>query len=180
MPDLDIKPAAPRPEPVKPAQSQAKPAQPVAPPTAPVAEQNIQYIMQEKSLNGLAGWLVFWMIVFALNGVTFITLFFGMIDAGIDDPANALTLVFAPILAISYLAATILIALRKKLAKWVSVGTFGLSALFMILLMIIDTQETGDMPLAMLVGTILATLVSSGLMAMYFLVSKRVAQTLIK
>jgi hypothetical protein len=89
-------------------------------------------------------------------------------------------MVFAPILAVAYILSTVLIALRKKIAKWASVGSLGLSALYSIISIIVAASEFGDTPVTGIVAGILTTLVLTGLMALYFIVSKRVAQTLVR
>jgi hypothetical protein len=144
------------------------------------APQNVQYVVQEQSLNGLGGWLAFWMTVFTLSGLGFIISFFSTIELGIEEPSAVLLMVFAPILAVAYILSTVLIALRKKIAKWASVGSLGLSALYSIISIIVAASEFGDTPVTGIVAGILTTLVLTGLMALYFIVSKRVAQTLVR
>jgi hypothetical protein len=169
---------APAPQPVEPQQPQPQP-QPM-PYQGQPAPQNVQYVVQEQSLNGLGGWLAFWMTIFTLSGLIFIVAFFGAIENGVEESASVLLMVFAPILAIAYITSTVLIALRKKIARWVSVGSIGLATLYSVISVIVAASEADDMPITGVVAGILTSVVLSGLMALYFIVSKRVAQTLIR
>lgn len=150
-------------------------------PQAPVQQPvQTQYVIQEQSLNGLSGWLAFWMVIFTIGGLGFIVSFFGAIETGTEEPASVLLMVFAPILAIAYITSTVLIALRKKIARWVSIGAIGLAGLYSAINVVISASEASEMPVTGIVAGILTTLVLTGLMALYFIVSKRVHQTLVK
>ena len=189
-------------EPIKKPVAKAAPAtQPAAevPSTQPV--QQVQYVTMEKSLNGVGGWLVFWLAAFSIAGITMIMAFFTAISASSMGASVVNMLIFTPILAIAFVASAVLIAMQKKLAILVTYITLGISALYSIVSSIIaytsinevvDTAinssyytsssmtTTSSVTLPLLIGGILVTLVSTGLITLYFNQSKRVKATLIK
>jgi hypothetical protein len=170
------------PAPVTPA-----PEVPLAPPyVAPLPGQQVQYvnIVNQKSLEGLSGWLMFWLVVFALNGLGYITFFFGLLASPepFKEAFSLVSIIFMPIMAAAYITSAVFIAMRKKLAVLTSVGAFGVAALYMSIMMIISASQSGSpasQMIPMTIGLVLAILVSNGLFALYFFVSKRVKATLI-
>lgn len=146
----------------------------------------VQYvnIVNQKSLEGLGGWLMFWLVVFALNGLTFITIFFSLLSQPdqFKDPFGVATLIFAPLLIAGYVGSAVLIAMRKKLGALTSMATFGVAAVWLSIMMIISASKSGSPASEMVpvtIGLILTILVSNGLFALYFKVSKRVKATLV-
>lgn len=186
----------PEEKPVKPVAKTA-PVAPTPEPAQPVAQQ-VQYVKMEKSLEGVGGWLIFWIIMFALSGIGFIMTFFTAISVSNMGGDTVTTLIFAPLLAIGFITAAVLISMQKKLAVLVSYITIGLAALYSIISSIVAystvkevvndysyygsrTVDTVDkVGLPVLIGGIIATLVISGLIALYFYQSKRVKATLVK
>lgn len=183
--EVTATPETPAPEAVA---TSAAPVDPNAP--APQAQQPQviqQYVVTQQSLQGLGGWLVFFLVVFALLGIGYIMMFTQNIS-GLDDTgaSRIVSLIFSPIIAIGSVAAAALIALQRKLAIVVSLSVLGVSALYSIISIIVafvssssyssyDSSATAPV----MVGSILATLIFHGLLALYFVVSKRVKQTLI-
>jgi uncharacterized membrane protein YhaH (DUF805 family) len=154
------------------------PKQPVAPQhDAPRPAENVQYVVQAKALDGVGGWLIFWMIIFALGAISFIMAFFTGLDSGSDTANAILTMIFSPVIAIASVASIITIATRKKIGLWVSVATIGITALYGVISTIISAVEY-DASTALTVGGILVSLLISSLCIMYFFMSKRVKQTL--
>lgn len=167
-----------------------QPVSPTPPPTIGVQPQPQviqQYVVQEKSLQGLGGMLIFWMIVFSLVAIGQIFAFAVALSSGdLSGSDKVITLLFAPLLAIGYIALTVLIALQKKLAIMTAFGVFGLSALYSLVTAIVgfsageqETSSTGASGVPLLIAQILVSLLVYGLFALYFLVSKRVKQTLV-
>jgi uncharacterized membrane protein YuzA (DUF378 family) len=143
-----------------------------------------QYVVQEKSLRGIGGALVFWMIVFALYAVGSITMFTNALVSSADDTATkVVTLLFTPFLATAFIAAVVLIALQKKIAVLVTFAALGLAAVYGTINSI-TTFTSGNRDnneaIPTLVAGILISYIILGLVALYFVVSKRVKQTLIK
>ena len=175
-------------------------------PSAPV----VQYVVQEKSLTGLGGWLIFWMILFGLYSVSFLIAFFiclaGTVEAGLPSGAGGAivveTMIFGVLICVAYVLATIFIALQKKIARLLSFISIGLTSLYIIVIcftaMAIQSCHTsysydylyptsqqvcsgiGAGGVILLVGVILGALIYTGLVSLYFIMSKRVKQTLIK
>lgn len=58
------------------------PEAPAAQPQFAPQQQQVQYIVSERSLEGVGGWLIFWIIVFILGGIGYIMVFFTGIEAG--------------------------------------------------------------------------------------------------
>ena len=94
--------------------------------------------------------------------------------------AATLALIFTPILAGLYIGSVVLIALRKKLGKWLSIGTLAISALYITIGIIVAVSEAARVEIAAVVGSILVNIVLHGLFALYFIVSKRVQLTLVR
>lgn len=171
--------SAPAPAPETPTPPPVAPA-PVAAPQAPTVVQ--QYVVTERSLDGLGGWLIFFMIFFGIVGLGSIMVF--ALTLANEDASSAasriVTLIFSPLSVISYLGATVLIALKKKLAVLVSASAIGISALYGAVNGIVGivNGSTGDSTVVAVAGILVGVLLYS-LVALYFFVSKRVKQTLV-
>lgn len=165
--------------------------QPVAPvaPVAPTVQQwqqtppvqaQVQYVVAQKSLNGLGGWLMFWLIIFTLAGITYTATFFTGLGQGATNALGVTYLIFAPILAIAYLSSVVFIALRKKLGKLLAMVTIGLATLYMLITAIITmTSSDASANVSGSIGGMVVTLIAGGLMVLYFVTSKRVKATLV-
>lgn len=141
-----------------------------APDTNAFQEQpKVQYVVMQKSLEGLGGWLAFFMVLFSFAVLGCIGNVFSK-DFGFETFTNLF-------LAVGYGASVVLIALRKKMALWVIYATIALSLLSAVITNIINetTSEAGQ-----LIGFIAASVVFHGLLALYFYASKRVKATLTK
>ncbi|MFZ1458256.1 MAG: hypothetical protein WAT17_00030 [Candidatus Saccharimonadales bacterium] len=144
------------------------------PQVAPQAGQPVQYVVTQKSLHGVGGWLLFWVIVFVLAGLGMIGQTFGASDQ--STTRTVLDVIFSPILAVGYIGSAVLIIMQKKLGKIASVATLGLSMLNGIISTVMNsTEDTGKLITNILVGVIL-----TGLLTLYFFQSRRVKETLIK
>jgi hypothetical protein len=164
----------------------------------------IQYVVAQQSLDGIAGMLVFWIVVFSLTAITMASTFFAYaFNPELNSTGSGIvTIIFAPLIAAACLYAVFLIASRKKLAIKVSIAAIGIMVLQSIISTIVisatastiidDLSRESSMPTETLIqatqsslvgtaiGAIVATLVYGGLVALYFLTSKRVKQTLVK
>ena len=151
---------------------------PVDPQVAPVEGQKVQYVITQNSLNGLSGWLLFFMIFFALIGIGGVSMFFDGLAAGVNTSDDLVKVIFGPLLSASFLASLILIALRKKIAIPVTYAAYAVFAVYTIALTLIsqDSTETAGVK----VGSILTGIIIYGLLALYFKQSRRVKETLIK
>jgi len=146
----------------------------------PAKPSQIQYVVAKQSLEGLGGWLAFWMVIFALAGLAYIGIFFAALDAGMSTSAEILLTIFSPIMAIAFIASVALIAMRKKLGKTVSIVALGIAELYSVLSAIITITNNGSSgSVSSAIGGIVVSLVMTGLFILYFLVSKRVKATLV-
>ena len=140
----------------------------------------VQYVVMAPSLKGVKGWLLFFTICFALAGIGYISLFFAAMT-NLSSASAIFSLILSPLLAAGSLATTVLIAMQKKLGKWLAVGTLGLYALNGVINSIIsfsDGTSTSDSAPA-LISAIIIGLVVEGLFILYFFASKRVKETLV-
>jgi FtsH-binding integral membrane protein len=151
--------------------------QPIA---QPQAQQPAQYMMHQKTLNGVDGGLICYLATFVLASLSFITAFFAAIS-DLTSSTSVVTAIFSPLIAAGAIASVILIAMQRKLGKMVSVATIGLSGLyFAINIIVLWLSNQQNMPIAILIGLVLSALVAHGFLILYFFVSRRVSQTLIK
>lgn len=168
----------------KPSNTPAAPAQPQQQPTqewqqTPPENAKVQYVVAQKSLDGIGGWLAFWLVIFALNGVGYITMFFNDLTGGLQNASQVVSVIFSPVLAVAYLASVALIALRKKLGIWVSMATIGVATVNSIVNTIVAASSDSS-AIGPYVGLVVAQIVVGGLLALYFYQSKRVKATLVK
>ncbi len=140
----------------------------------------VQYVVMAQSMKGVKGWLLFFTVCFALSGIGYISIFFNAMT-DLSSATAILNLILGPILAAASIAATVFIAMQKKLGKWLAVGTLGLFALNGVITNIIGfangTSSTSSAPI--LISGIIVGLVIEGLLMLYFFVSKRVKETLV-
>ena len=148
-------------------------------------QQPVQYvnIVNQKSLEGLSGWLVFWLVVFALSGLFYIIFFSGLLASPepMKEAFGVVSVIFMPILIVSYIASAVLIAMRKKLAIMTSIATFGVVSVYFSIMMVISASKASSPAketIPMTIGIVLTILVTNALFALYFFVSKRVKATL--
>lgn len=140
----------------------------------------VQYVVMAQSLKGVRGWLLTFAIIFGLAGLGYISYFFrAMTD--LSTAASVVMLIFSPLLAAAFITATVFLAMEKKLGKWLSIGALGLSALYSIINAIATfaAGESSDSAPA-LISAIITNIVVAGLLMLYFFVSRRVKETLIK
>ncbi len=151
---------------------------PPDPQVAPAPGQKVQYVVTQQSLNGLGGWLLFFMVVFALIGIGEVGVFFSGLDAGVKTTTDTITTVFSPLLAVSLLASVTLLAMRKKLALMVVYVSIAIGALYAVISQLVVTEDKEG--LGTRIGGVIVGLVLYGLLALYFRQSRRVKETLVK
>lgn len=158
-----------------------QPSQPVAPPdpqVAPQPGQKVQYVVTQQSLNGLGGWLLFFLVIFALISIGEIGIFFNGLDDGVKNSIDTMTVVFAPLLAVGFLASVVLMAMRKKMAVLAIYASLAVGALYSVMSQLIVTDSKDG--LGTKVGGIVVAVVLYGLLGLYFRQSRRVKETLVK
>lgn len=146
-------------------------SQPATPDTASFQDQpKVQYVVMQKSLEGLGGWLAFFLVIFALSAIGYFSSTFSS-DFGLGSVLNLF-------LAVGYLVSVVMIALRKRSALWAVYTTLTLSFLSAVVNVTILAEKKGEA--GEIAGVIVSTLIFHGLLALYFYVSKRVKATLVK
>lgn len=177
-------------EPTNDAPAPAPSQQPEATPAQPAAQQ-VQYVMAKKSLEGLGGWLIGWLLYLAAWGIGGISAFFGVLESSSTTTSytytttntssadvRGLSLVFLPLIAATSITAIVLIAQHKSLAIKASFAMIGLVGLYTVLATLISSGSASSA--AATAGGICTTLVVCGLQALYFVQSERVKATLTK
>ena len=81
----------------------------------------VQYVVMAQSLKGVKGWLAFFMVCLAIDGVCSVGLFFTSL-LNLGDPSAVVSVIFMPIIAVLTTVAVVLINLQKKLGKWLAVA----------------------------------------------------------
>lgn len=174
-----------QPAPTKPARA-AVPTEPVAESTPyqqqPVSQQYfaqpqaapVQYVVMAESLKGVKGWLMALVILFAISALAYIGTFFASFNF-LDKPFGIVALLFSPILCGLAVASVVFITMQKKLGKWIAIGFLSTAAVYSLISSII----LGSSDVATLMSGIVSSLLVTGFAILYFLVSKRVKETLV-
>ena len=148
-------------------------------------QQPMQYVMMQQSLKGVGGWLMFFIIWFGIVALSDIALFF-VAMMNLSLPSNVVAMIFTPILAGGYIASLVLLSMEKRIAKILSWITIGVSAVYSIVNMIVlfaagGVDSTGErVTVFTLLSFITLSVAVHSLMALYFVLSKRVKETLVK
>jgi len=154
---------------------QPAPLEPQQPAPAPQAAQQ-QYVVTHKSLEGVGGWLAFWLVLFALSAIAFIYTFFAQISGEAGVEFKVVDVIFSPILAIMSIATILLVVMRKQIGKWVAIATLATSGIYSMINVLTSPIDN----VAMVISSLLVMWLLVGLFALYFLKSERVKQTLTK
>lgn len=161
-------------------------------------QQPVQYIVMQQSLKGVSGWLIFFLICFGIAAIGYIWLFFASMIALSSAPA-IVALIFSPLLAGGYIASIVLISMQKKLGQLLTWITLGVSAVYSVISNIVSyvtisniTSNLSDYysygraatvvekSLPLLIAGIIVSLLIHSLIALYFVLSKRVKETLVE
>lgn len=202
-PVAPVTPVAPVAQPVQPQQpyqQQYGPDQAVQQPMQYAQPQYAQpqYVIMQQSLKGVGGWLIFFMVIFGMAALGYIMTFFVSMMT-LSSASSIVSLIFAPILAGGYITTIIMIAMQKRLGRLFSWITLSVSALYTVINSIVAYAIVGetvrrideysyyssqishavDRSLPLLIGSILVSIVAHGLFALYFILSKRVKETLV-
>jgi hypothetical protein len=175
-----------------PVQNQTVPTEPVAP-TPQAAQswdnaqyqqpQNVQYVVMQKALQGVGGWLAFFVVVFCLAAVGYMSYFFSALSSMVGGSGGAIDIVnlimSIPVAAVAATAA-VLISLQKKAGKSLSFAALGVMAVTQVLNNIIIIAESGVDSAVIGFGNIIVGLIIYTLVGVYFVASKRVKATLVK
>jgi hypothetical protein len=150
-----------------------------------------------KSLRGLGGALVFWIIALGVGGLSWIGAFFIALSGSFNSPSAEIseTIIFGLILAVLYIGTLVAIVLTKQIAVWLAYVSLVVTATYFSVIAITGLAtysssclsryySRGDCDLTpetivAAVGGIVSAWVAAGLVALYFWRSQRVKQTLV-
>jgi hypothetical protein len=153
--------------------------QPQAPPQV---VQQVQYVKMEKSQKGVAGWLLFFLICFVLSGLGMLSKMIYAFFTPVNSTEDVIAAIFAPLIFASALAAVVFIALQFRAARFVAITAYAIYAIYAATALIASAVESGakDSAMAGVIIGVLTLVIISGLLALYFVISRRVKETLVK
>lgn len=148
----------------------------------------VQYIVHSASLKGLRGWLLFFMVCFAIGGLIHIGQFFNTLN-DLRTPGDILNVIATPLLAILSLGTVVLISLQRAIGRWSAIATYVTGAIYLTISTIITVATAGNhtptdvfdtQPSAtQAVASVVVGWVVTGLLSLYFMTSRRVKETLV-
>jgi hypothetical protein len=141
----------------------------------------VQYVVMANSLKGVKGWLAFLTVLMGFGGIIYTLMFFGAV-LRLSSPEGAVSIIFAPIIAILSFTTVVLISLQKKVGRYLAIAAYMTSATYFTLLQIVIASMRKDSDAERIVGIIggiFIYFIVAGLLSLYFVVSKRVKETLI-
>ena len=169
------------------AQSQATPAQPAT--------------TSSSHLNGIAGWLAFFMVVLIVGALLFLGVFFNtltkvnkprflpsdllfpfadnVLPISDDESSYMVSAVMAPIVAALAIAAVVAISRRKKLGGRLAIATLVASFLHTILMTVTYTLIDGLETSVVIIYIAIMQAIAAFLCCLYFRISRRVKETLV-
>ena len=176
----------------RPAQSQAIPAQPTA--------------TSSSHLNGIAGWLAFFMFVLIVGALLFLGVFFNTLTK-INKPRflpsdlpfpfaesvlpirdsrlpYMVSAIMAPVVAVLAIAAVVAISQRKRLGKQLAIAAYISYFVHQVLCVYLLFSESYDarrptpVITISIVGFVIIIATIAGLLCLYFFTSRRVKETL--
>lgn len=130
----------------------------------------VQYVVAAKSLKGKGGWLGFFMVIAGLASLGYAGQFINSFNNN-----DVLAVICAPILFAFAIAAVVLTALEKKIAKWAHIGFWAASLVVSLISGAVSGADATSIATAGVIQLIIVVFV-----ALYFVTSKRVKETLIK
>ena len=141
----------------------------------------VQYVVMAESLKGIKGWLAFLTILMGLGGILFTLVFFGSL-LDISTAAGGVSVIFAPVVAILSIAAVILINLQKKIARYFSIASYMTGAAYLSVLQIVlsaSEPSSDSNNVTTCIAVVALFLLTGALMSLYFILSRRVKETLV-
>lgn len=141
----------------------------------------VQYVVMAESLKGIKGWLAFLTILMGLGGILFTLVFFGSL-LDISTAAGVVSVIFAPVVAILSIAAVILINLQKKIARYFSIASYMTGAAYLSVLQIVlsaSEPNSDSNNVTTCIAVVALFLLTGALMSLYFILSRRVKETLV-
>lgn len=175
------------------AQSQAIPAQPAT--------------TSSSHLNGIAGWLAFFMVVLIIGALLFLGVFFNtlikinkprflpsdllfpfadnVLPISDDESSYMVSAVMAPVVAALAIAAVVAISQRKRLGKYLAITTYISYFVHQVLYVVFSAVGHNyyvkpiDITIS-IVSFVIIIATIAGLLCLYFFTSRRVKETLVE
>lgn len=141
----------------------------------------VQYVVMAESLKGVKGWLAFLTVLMGLGGILFTLVFFGSL-LDISTAAGVVSVIFAPVVAILSIAAVILINLQKKIARYFSIASYMTGAAYLSVLQIVlsaSEPSSDSNNVTTCIAVVALFLLTGAFMSLYFILSRRVKETLV-
>ena len=139
----------------------------------------VQYVVMAESLKGVKGWLMFFVICFAIGSIGNVTIFFRAIT-DLNQPENVISLIFSPILVVLSICAVAFIVMQKRLGKWLAVATIATAGLGNVAnAVVIYASGKSEVDASAFITGIVTMLIVEGLVILYFFASRRVKETLV-
>lgn len=141
----------------------------------------VQYVVMAESLKGIKGWLAFLTVLMGLGGILFTLVFFGSL-LDISTAAGVVSVIFAPVVAILSIAAVILINLQKKIARYFSIASYMTGAAYLSVLQIVlsaSEPSSDSNNVTTCIAVVALFLLTGAFMSLYFILSRRVKETLV-
>ena len=141
----------------------------------------VQYVVMAESLKGIKGWLAFLTVLMGLGGILFTLVFFGSL-LDISTAAGVVSVIFAPVVAILSIAAVILINLQKKIARYFSIASYMTGAVYLSVLQIVlsaSEPSSDSNNVTTCIAVVALFLLTGAFMSLYFILSRRVKETLV-
>jgi hypothetical protein len=141
----------------------------------------VQYVVMAESLKGIKGWLAFLTVLMGLGGILFTLVFFGSL-LDISTAAGVVSVIFAPVVAILSIATVILINLQKKIARYFSIASYMTGAAYLSVLQIVlsaSEPSSDSNNVTTCIAVVALFLLTGALMSLYFILSRRVKETLV-
>ena len=143
----------------------------------------VQYVVMAPSLKGVKGWLAFFMVILAIDALIYVGVFFNSL-LNLSVATSVISAIMAPIIVALSISAVVTINMQKKLGKRLAIATYLVTLLHSVINIIVTNvgapgngfDTTTDIVNA--ISGLTSQVIVSGLLCLYFCVSKRVKETL--
>lgn len=144
----------------------------------------VQYVVMAPSLKGVKGWLAFFMVILAIDALIYVGVFFNSL-LNLSVATSVISAIMAPIIVALSISAVVTINMQKKLGKRLAIATYLVTLLHSVINIIVTTVGVPGNGFDTTTGIVNAIsgltsqVIVSGLLCLYFCVSKRVKETLV-
>lgn len=144
----------------------------------------VQYVVMAPSLKGVKGWLAFFMVILAIDALIYVGVFFNSL-LNLSVATSVISAIMAPVIVALSISAVVTINMQKKLGKRLAIATYLVTLLHSVINIIVTTVGVPGNGFDTTTGIVNAIsgltsqVIVSGLLCLYFCVSKRVKETLV-